>query len=235
MPDGFYRTRRSFVRIDNSARLASPAAECTATRTIAELNASIRDSRFTSLYSANSTGKIASSDHCNSTPYRLWPMDDNRVLDVPMFPVLSDVRPSSTENANDRSANNRPRLLETRRRRDSRVRGACSAARIEFVGAGVARSAATPAAAVFSGDGIAFDEMRFVRTGVNSPAFNYLTTIEPSKTNLVGLTGIEPVPPLEENSTGRLVVGNCAPDCALTSVYPRQTPSLTGRHGERPP
>ena len=38
---------------------------------------------------------------------------------------------------------------------------------------------------LFFPDGIAFDEMRFVRTGVNSPAFNYLTTIEPSKTNLV--------------------------------------------------
>jgi hypothetical protein len=36
------------------------------------------------------------------------------------------------------------------------------------------------------------------------------------------------------DSTGRLAVGNCAPDCALTGVYPRQTPSLTGRHGERP-
>ena len=36
------------------------------------------------------------------------------------------------------------------------------------------------------------------------------------------------------NSTGRLVVGNCAPDCALTGVYPRQTPSLTGRRGKRP-
>ena len=35
------------------------------------------------------------------------------------------------------------------------------------------------------------------------------------------------------NSTGRLVVRNCAPDCALTGVYPRQTPSLTRRHGER--
>ena len=41
--------------------------------------------------------------------------------------------------------------------------------------------------------------------------------------------------PRRGNSTGRLVVGNCAPDCALTGVYPRQTPSLTGRHGERSP
>ena len=32
----------------------------------------------------------------------------------------------------------------------------------------------------------------------------------------------------------QIVVGNCAPDCALTGVYPRQTPSLTGKHGERP-
>ena len=36
-------------------------------------------------------------------------------------------------------------------------------------------------------------------------------------------------------STGRLIVRNCAPDCALTSVDPRQTPSLTRKHGERPP
>src|SRR4030095_8629052 len=56
------------------------------------------------------------------------------------------------------------------------------------------------------------------------------------------LTGIKPVSidyprkvaHRRGNSTGRLVVGNCAPDCALTGVYPRQTPSLTGRHGERP-
>jgi hypothetical protein len=33
-------------------------------------------------------------------------------------------------------------------------------------------------------------------------------------------------------AVGRLVVGNCAPDCALTDVYSRQTPSLTGKHGE---
>jgi hypothetical protein len=25
-------------------------------------------------------------------------------------------------------------------------------------------------------------------------------------------------------------LGNCAPDCALTPVYPRQIPSLTGKH-----
>jgi hypothetical protein len=36
-------------------------------------------------------------------------------------------------------------------------------------------------------------------------------------------------------STEGFTPGNCAPDCALTGVYPRQTPSLTGRHGERPP
>jgi hypothetical protein len=56
------------------------------------------------------------------------------------------------------------------------------------------------------------------------------------------LTGIKPVSidyprkvaHRRGNSTGRLVVGNCAPDCALTGVYPRQTPSLTERHGGRP-
>ena len=40
---------------------------------------------------------------------------------------------------------------------------------------------------LFFPDGIAFEEMRFVRTGVNSPAFNYLTTIELSKASLVAL------------------------------------------------
>ena len=38
---------------------------------------------------------------------------------------------------------------------------------------------------LFFPEGIAFDGKRFVRTGVSSPAFNYLTTIEPPKTNLV--------------------------------------------------
>ena len=38
---------------------------------------------------------------------------------------------------------------------------------------------------LFFPEGIAFDGKRFVRTGVSSPAFNYLTTIEPLKTNLV--------------------------------------------------
>ena len=36
----------------------------------------------------------------------------------------------------------------------------------------------------------------------------------------------------ERKLTGGLIVGNCAPDCALTRVYPRQTPSLTGKHRE---
>ena len=32
------------------------------------------------------------------------------------------------------------------------------------------------------------------------------------------------------NSTGRLVVGNCVPDCALTGVYPRRRVSPFARH-----
>ena len=38
---------------------------------------------------------------------------------------------------------------------------------------------------LFFPEGIAFDGIGFVRTGVSGPAFNYLTTIEPTKTNLV--------------------------------------------------
>ena len=75
-----------------------------------------------------------------------------------------------------------------------------------------------------------------------SPLFNYLAPSQSADEKMVCLTGIEPVSDYPRkvvhrrgNSTGRLVVGNCAPDCALTGVYPRQTPSLTGRHGERPP
>jgi hypothetical protein len=40
--------------------------------------------------------------------------------------------------------------------------------------------------------------------------------------------------PRERKPNGRFVGRNCAPDCALTGVYPRQTPPLTGRHEERP-
>ena len=36
---------------------------------------------------------------------------------------------------------------------------------------------------LFFPEGIAFHGKRFVRTGVSSSAFNYLMTIEPSKTN----------------------------------------------------
>src|SRR4029450_13024893 len=36
-----------------------------------------------------------------------------------------------------------------------------------------------------------------------------------------------------EETDWQIGLENCAPDCALTSVYPRQTPSVTGRHGER--
>src|SRR6266545_5335083 len=46
--------------------------------------------------------------------------------------------------------------------------------------------------------------------------------------------GIGPAlsPIVEEDSDPAWQVGrrNCAPNCALTGVYPRQTPSLTGKH-----
>jgi hypothetical protein len=38
---------------------------------------------------------------------------------------------------------------------------------------------------LFFPEGIAFDGKRFVRTAVSTPAFSYLTEIQPSKTNLV--------------------------------------------------
>lgn len=79
------------------------------------------------------------------------------------------------------------------------------------------------------------------RIVVTSSLFVYLRPIESGKKDLVGLTGIEPVSDYPRkvvhrrgNSTGRLVVRNCAPDCALTGVYSRQTPSLTGKYGGRP-
>lgn len=52
---------------------------------------------------------------------------------------------------------------------------------------------------------------------------------------LVSLTGIEPVECVRRSSvetTGRSPVGNCAPHCAPTGVYPRQTLLLTGRYRE---
>ena len=94
---------------------------------------------------------------------------------------------------------------------------------------------------LFFPEGIAFDGNRFNRTAVTAPLFKYLAASESAEESLVSLTGIEPVSDYPRkvvhrrgNSTGRLVVRNCAPDCALTGVYPRQTPSLTRRHGERP-
>jgi hypothetical protein len=95
---------------------------------------------------------------------------------------------------------------------------------------------------LFFPEGIAFDGNRFNRTAATAPVFNYLAPSASADERVVSLTGIEPVSVYPRkavhrrgNSSGRLVVRNCAPDCALTGVYPRQTPSLTGRHEERCP
>ena len=46
---------------------------------------------------------------------------------------------------------------------------------------------------LFFPDGIAFDGNRFIGTGVATPAFSYLRTIESRNEGLVDLTGFEPV------------------------------------------
>ena len=46
---------------------------------------------------------------------------------------------------------------------------------------------------LFFPEGIAFDGNGFVRTAASGRAFSYLTEIQPAKTSLVDLTGLEPV------------------------------------------
>ena len=46
---------------------------------------------------------------------------------------------------------------------------------------------------LFFPDGVVFDGKRFVRTGVSTPAFKYLTAVEPVENNLASPTGFEPV------------------------------------------
>ena len=48
---------------------------------------------------------------------------------------------------------------------------------------------------LFFPDGVAFDGKRFVRTGVSTHAFKYLTPDLPVENNLASLTGFEPVLP----------------------------------------
>jgi hypothetical protein len=45
---------------------------------------------------------------------------------------------------------------------------------------------------LFFPDGIAFDGIRFVRTGVTAPAFSYLREIRTGNEGLVDQAGIEP-------------------------------------------
>jgi hypothetical protein len=45
---------------------------------------------------------------------------------------------------------------------------------------------------LFFPEGVAFDGKRFVRTGVSTPAFKYLTAVQPAENNLAP-TGFEPV------------------------------------------
>jgi hypothetical protein len=75
------------------------------------------------------------------------------------------------------------------------------------------------------------------------------TLLKSSRSRLVSLrmngepdgnrTGLSRLPRKIAHRRGKfdwqIVVGNCAPDCALTGVYPGQTSSLTGRHEERCP
>ncbi|HUQ89557.1 MAG TPA: hypothetical protein VM096_18490 [Vicinamibacterales bacterium] len=46
---------------------------------------------------------------------------------------------------------------------------------------------------LFFPDGVAFDGKQFVRTGVSTDAFNYLTPVLPVENNLASPTGFEPV------------------------------------------
>jgi hypothetical protein len=46
---------------------------------------------------------------------------------------------------------------------------------------------------LFFPDGIAFDGIRFVRTGATAPAFSYLREIQTGSKELVDQTGVEPV------------------------------------------
>jgi hypothetical protein len=75
------------------------------------------------------------------------------------------------------------------------------------------------------------------------------TLLKSSRSRLVSLrmngepdgnrTGLSRLPRKIAHRRGKfdwqIAVGNCAPDCALTGVYPGQTSSLTGRHEERCP
>ena len=46
---------------------------------------------------------------------------------------------------------------------------------------------------LFFPDGVVFDGKRFIRTGVSTPAFKYLTSVEPAENHLASPTGFEPV------------------------------------------
>ena len=51
---------------------------------------------------------------------------------------------------------------------------------------------------LFFPEGVAFDGKRFVRTGVSTPAFKYLTAVQPAENNLASPTGFEPGVLLEQ-------------------------------------
>ena len=122
-------------------------------------------------------------------------MDDNRVLDAPMFPVLSDVL--AQQYGKPRTIARRTTFLDYWKLDVEAILAFAERVlpRASDLWAQASLDQRQRLQQLFFPDGIAFDEMRFVRTGVNSPAFNYLTTIEPSKTNLVGAGGIEPPTP----------------------------------------
>jgi site-specific DNA recombinase len=46
---------------------------------------------------------------------------------------------------------------------------------------------------LFFPEGVAFDGKQFIRTGVSTPAFKYLTAVQPAENNLASPTGFEPV------------------------------------------
>src|SRR5687767_3174508 len=85
----------------------------------------------------------------------------------------------------------------------------------------------------FSGDGRTTDlrcESRASERRFRGGSGNIAEVGGPDR-NRIGLTGPELSAKIAHRSwqVGRW---NCAPDCALTSVYRRQIPSLTGKHRE---